>query len=373
MRHVRLDPLHRPARITLAAVFAVTIVVAVVAGFTAGAPASGEGSPTGSGPPTGSWHQGGDGQSNPSAIPHTSPDSQLWIEIRNVTMHLDERATIRVRQLRGEVVSTSEGEPAVLDDSESFSIRVSSGSVALTGADLTKLLNDFIFAYRGAPLRNLRARAEAGHVLLSGTMRKGVNLPFEITSTIFLMPDGMIRLRPTRTRILGIDGQKLMRALGLHLDDLLDLNGSRGASVKGDDIYLDPTKILPPPAIVGRLAVAGTQGSEVVIEFADTPADSVFGSLVRPDSATPNFVYFRGQPAALRKASDDRHRPAHRGCESGGSLRSEPKGIREATHRRNIADAAQPRPSRGDARLLVARGRQGGARHGTSATRPSGP
>ena len=111
----------------------------------------------------------------------------------------------------------------------------------------------------------------------------------------------MIRLHPTRTRILGVDGQKLMSALGLQLDDLLDLKGSRGASVKGNDSYLDPTRILPPPALSGTLGVVGIQGSEVVIEFAVTPDDSVFGGYVRPDSSTTNFVYFRGSQLRFGK------------------------------------------------------------------------
>jgi hypothetical protein len=208
-------------------------------------------------------------------------------------MHLDERATIRVRQLRGEVRSTTTGQPAILDERESFSIQVSSGSVGLTGEDLSTLLNQFVFAYPGAPLKGLRARPERGQVSLTGTMHKGVDLRFEINSAITLTPEGMIRLSPTRTRILGVDGQKLLNALGLQLDDLLDLKGSRGATVKGDDIFLDPAKILPPPAIVGRLASARVEGNEVAIEFAVTAEDSVFGSYVRPD-AVPNFVYFRG-------------------------------------------------------------------------------
>jgi hypothetical protein len=104
----------------------------------------------------------------------------------------------------------------------------------------------------------------------------------------------MIRLHPTRTRILGINGLKLMNALGLKLDDLLDLRGSRGATVKGNDIYLDPAKILPPPAIAGTLASARVEGDEVAIEFMTTADDSVFDGSVHPDSAIPNLVYFRG-------------------------------------------------------------------------------
>jgi hypothetical protein len=232
-------------------------------------------------------------------VPHASttaavPDSLLWIEIRNVTMHLDERATIRVKRLRGQVRSTSDGQPAILDDRESFSIHVSSGTVGLTGEDLSTLLNTFVFAYKGAPLKELRARPQEGQVSLTGTMHKGVDLGFDITAAMSLTPDGMIRLQPTDVRILGINGLKLLHAIGLELDDLLDLSGSRGATVKGDDIYLDAAKILPPPAIAGALASASVAGNEVVIEFQLTPEDSVFGSYVLPDTTTPNFVYFRG-------------------------------------------------------------------------------
>jgi hypothetical protein len=199
------------------------------------------------------------------------------------------------------MVSTTPGRTAVLDDRESFSIRVTSGTVALTGEDLTTLLNRFVFAYRGSPLRNLRARPEGDRVSLTGTMRKGVDLRFAITSTMSLTPDGMIRLHPTSVRILGINGQRLMRALGLHLDDLLDLSGSRGATVRRDDIYLDPTKILPPPAMNGTVEAAGVEGSEVVIRFKVLPEDTVFGAHVRPDSAIPNFVYFRGSQLQFGK------------------------------------------------------------------------
>lgn len=224
----------------------------------------------------------------------TPPESLLWMEMRNVKLHLDERATLRVRRLRGEMVSAVPGQPAVLDDRGSYSIRVTGGTVGLTGEDLSTVLNTFVFAYPGAPLRRLRARPQGDGLSLTGTLHKGVDLNFEITSTLSLTPAGLIQLRPTSTRILGVDGARLLRALGLHLDDLLNLEGSHGASVKGDDIYLDVTKILPPPVVAGTLASARVEGSEVVIAFKQIPDDSVFSTYVRPDSTTPNFVYFRG-------------------------------------------------------------------------------
>jgi hypothetical protein len=221
-------------------------------------------------------------------------ESRLWIEMRNVDLHIDAHAVMRVHRLRGEAVSSAPDEPAVLDDAGSFTVRVTSGTVALTGDAMSALLNGFVFAYKGSPLKRLRVRTSGTQIVQTGIMHKGVDLPFEITATLSLEGDGRIRLHPTRTRILGVNGQKLLGALGLHLDKLLDLRGARGASVKGDDFFLEPTKILPPPAIDGRLASIRVEGPEIVQDFVRLPDDSIFDSYARPDSAANNYIFFRG-------------------------------------------------------------------------------
>ena len=225
-------------------------------------------------------------------LPSAFADS-TWIEMRNVLLHIDDRGVIRIERLRGQVLTDS-GAPAILDDARSFRIRVTRGTTRLTGDDLASLLNSVVFAYAGAPLKHLRARMEGSAVVLSGTLRKGVNLPFSITATPTLEPDGRVRMHPTRTRILGINGAALMKALGLQLDDLVNLTKARGAVVDGNDILLEPTRILPPPAIEARLESIGVVGDELVQTFVTTPLDSIFERYIRPDSAQPNFVYFRG-------------------------------------------------------------------------------
>ena len=225
-------------------------------------------------------------------LPPAFQDS-TWIEMRNVLLHIDDRGVIRIERLRGQVM-TANGKPAVLDDATSFRIRVTRGTTRLGGDDLAALLNTVVFAYDGAPLKKLRARMEGNAVVLSGTLRKGVNLPFSITATPTLEPDGRVRMHPTRTRILGINGAALMKALGLQLDDLIDLTKSRGAVVDGNDILLEPTKILPPPMIEARLESIGVINDELVQTFVTTPLDSIFERYIRPDSTQPNYVYFRG-------------------------------------------------------------------------------
>jgi hypothetical protein len=230
----------------------------------------------------------------PPRVPASGARGPLWIEMRNVDLHVGERTAIRVRRLRGEVVSTTPGAPAILDDTRSFTVRVTSGTVALSGEALSALLNERVFGYRGSPLRKLRASTSGSDVVLRGIMHKGVDIPFEITATVALQPDGRVRMHPTKSRILGVNGLKLLGALHTHLDELLDLRGARGATVKGNDFYLEPTKILPPPAIAGRLASIRVEGSDLVQSFVTLADDSIFRRYARPDSEAVNEVYFRG-------------------------------------------------------------------------------
>ena len=219
---------------------------------------------------------------------------RTWLEMKNVHLRVADNAVVGVRQLRGEVIPTERGGSALLDSTGSFSIRITSGTVALASADLGVILNRFVFGYKGSPLRKLRVRTSGDQLVQTGIMHKGVDLKFEITSALSLTDSGWIRLRPTKVRVLGVNGQALLHALGLKLDDMLDLSGSAAARVKGDDIYLDPTKILPPPAISGRLASVRVDGDALVQEFVRLPDDSVFSGYARADSVAPNYLFFRG-------------------------------------------------------------------------------
>ncbi len=224
----------------------------------------------------------------------TTPATRQWIDIHNVDLGVTDQVTIRVRTLHGEVLRTSPAKPAALDDPLSFKIRVTSATVGLTGTDLGGILNTVVFAYPNAPLRDLQVRTDGDQIIQTGIIHKGVDLRFRLHGTLSLMPDGRIRIHPTAMRILGINGEKVLSMAGLHLDNVLDLKGAKGATVKGDDLFLDPALILPPPAIDGHLASIHIEGAEVVQDFVRSPDDSVFGRYVKSDTTGHNFVYFRG-------------------------------------------------------------------------------
>jgi len=236
--------------------------------------------------------------SRPAVAAHAgvTPDTaqRTWLEMKNVNLRVAKDAVVGIRTLRGQVMPTHPGGSALLDSTSSFSIRITSGTVALQSADLSVILNRFVFGYKGSPLKHLTVRTEGDQLVQSGIMHKGVDLKFEIKAALSLTDSGMIRLHPTKVRVLGVNGESLLHALGLRLDDMLDLSKSTAARVKGDDIYLDPTKILPPPAIIGRLTAVRVEGDALVQEFATLPDDSVFSGYARADSAAPNYLFFRG-------------------------------------------------------------------------------
>lgn len=228
------------------------------------------------------------------ALPARDGDSRLWIEMRNVDLRIDRHSAMRVRALNGQVVPTTADGIAVLDDAKSFTIHATSGVVALDGTAITTLLNTIAFNYPGAPIKGLRVRIEDGQLVQRGVLHKGVDIPFEMWSTPVLQPDGRLRLHPDKMKIFGVNGITLMHALGLKLEKMMDLSGSRGASVSGNDILLDPLKIIPPPVVEGRLTSVKIDGAFLVQEFARTPDDTIFGTFVKADSGAKNFVYFRG-------------------------------------------------------------------------------
>lgn len=234
--------------------------------------------------------------SPPAEVPRSrrEADSVLWVEMRNVDMRIDNHSAMRVRSLNGQVVPTTPGGIAVLDDAKSFTIRATSGVVALDGKAITTLLNTIAFNYPGAPLKGLTVRLEDGQLVQRGILHKGVDIPFEMWSKPVLQSDGRLRLHPDRLKIFGVNGITLMRALGLRLDKMMDLSGSRAASVSGDDILLDPLKIIPPPLVEGRLQSVKVEGPLLVQEFVKTREDTIFGTFVKPDSGVKNFIYFRG-------------------------------------------------------------------------------
>jgi hypothetical protein len=232
------------------------------------------------------------GTATAQASPHrraTSGDP-TQVEMRNVDFYVDPEIVLHIHRLRGTIRSKTGG-PVMFDDKRSLVIHLATGEVGLTASDITTLLNKYVFAYKGAPLSKLRVTIAGSQIVLTGTLHKVATLPFTIRAEVSATPDGHIRMHPVQTKIIGIGVTRLMHGLGMSLQKLIDLSKARGASAKGNDIYLAPDSILPPPTIEGHVTAVRIVGNEMVQTFGGegTPAQ-----LSIPDPSQRNFMFYRG-------------------------------------------------------------------------------
>jgi hypothetical protein len=216
-------------------------------------------------------------------------DTITQVSMRNVNFFLMPNGALRIRKLRGTMRSIKGG-PVVFDDKNSFAIHLNYAEIGLNGADITTLMNKYIFAYPGAPLKRLRVHTLGSQIVQTGVMHKILDIPFQITADVSITPEGLIRLHPVKTRILGVDGNGLMRAFGLTLQKILDLSKAKGVTVKGNDLFLDPVLILPPPAIEGHATAIRVDGDELVQTFG-TPAEAE--AMPPPDTSASAYMFFK--------------------------------------------------------------------------------
>jgi hypothetical protein len=231
----------------------------------------------------------------PELPPRSIPDSEpTRIEMRNVDFHVGGDIVLHVRRLEG--VMRGRNGVVDFDNSRSFITYVSAAEVALTAEDLTHLMNNHVFAYAGAPLTNIKVELRDGELWQSGILHKGVPIPFKIRSVVSVTPEGLLRLHPTSTKIFCVNGTKLMAALNLSMEKMVDVSRAVGVRIEKNDFLIDPIRVLPPPTIRGRVLSARVEGGLLVQTIGAESPDIEHLAAVQPppDSSVRNYMYYRG-------------------------------------------------------------------------------
>lgn len=215
-------------------------------------------------------------------------DTITRVRMQNVDFYVDPAIPLNIRRLNG-TMRAKTGGPIVFDDKKSFVIHLNDAEVGLSPAALSELLNKYVFNYPGAQLKRIKVSISGRQIVQKGILHKVADLPFEITASLSVTPDSKIRVHPTRTEILHLHVDELMNGLGLTLEKIIDLKKAKGASVKGNDIFLDPLVILPPPSIEGALASIAVEGNYVVQRFG-----SPVTPISVPDTTQTNYMFYKG-------------------------------------------------------------------------------
>jgi hypothetical protein len=239
----------------------------------------------------------GESQSPPAALvkaEKTQP-GPVEAEMRNVLYHVDDRVVLRIAHLRGALLPTARDAPPWFDDPRSFSLAIDSGEVAIDPASLTALLNRYVFNYDGSPITGLKVTVEKGRLKQTGTLHKGVSLPFTIRADLSATADGRLRLHPTSVKVAGISVKGLMHAFGLEMENLVKLRPGAGVEVRKDDFLLAPTGMLPPPTIKGLVTAVRLDGDEIVQVLGGSEREGWRERLHPSDPKAANFMFYRGK------------------------------------------------------------------------------
>lgn len=238
-------------------------------------------------------------------------------EMRNVDMRLDEGVIFHVVHLAGEMVAAEPGEPVVLDDKRAYILHVDTAETAVSFEGLSKLLNGHVFAYDGAPLRNLAVAreedpGEEDRIEVKGNLAALGGLPFEMEGVPEVTPAGEIRVRARSIEAVGIAVGGLLDLLGAESEDLIDTRRARGVRMDGDDLVLSTDRMLPAPETRGRVVAVRLRPDSLVLVFGRRVAgagDASDGAGARTTDAHPaaskgeegfeNYLYYRGGIARI--------------------------------------------------------------------------
>jgi hypothetical protein len=217
-----------------------------------------------------------------------SADERVATRMRNVTFHVGDGVELQVFDLAGHLLSTSTG-PPVFDNVTSYVLAIDAARVAMSPESLTNLLNNHVFAAEGSPISNVKIGIEGNELTQSGTLKKGIHVPFSMHATIAATPDGRIRLHPTSLKAAGFVSKRVLDFFGLDLEDLVKTKHLTGVAIDGDDLLLEPAQLIPPPRIRGHLTRAWIENGLLMQQFGGT----IPRTAIAPSGRRSNYMYYR--------------------------------------------------------------------------------
>jgi hypothetical protein len=194
-----------------------------------------------------------------------------------------------IDHLRGRLIPKGRTLP-VFDDLTSFYISVDHASLSLDADSMSALVKR-VFDYKGSPLSDVSISLAEGHVEQKGKLRKGIPIPFKVVAEVST-ERGLIRLRPATVSVVGVPAGRIMKFVGLELDDIIKVRTGRGVTIRDNDLLLEAGHILPAPEVRGPVTSARIAGNRLVIVIA---AGQTGWQEPRVSASNAhNYIWFKG-------------------------------------------------------------------------------
>lgn len=231
-------------------------------------------------------------QEKPAPAPR---NNAVQVEMKNIMYHFTDPIVVHVRRLQGSLLPKNQDGIPIFDDKRSFILAINSAEIAISTQAMSTVLNQYVFAAKDAPLKEISIHAGRDSLKVKGKLHQKGDITFETEATIAASSDGQIRLHARNIKAAHLPVKGLMDLFGIELADLINTKKLAGIRAEGDDLILDPQQILPPPHIQGRVSQARLEGDQIVQVFGDARA-----SLAKPE--TPgNYMAYHGNQLRFGK------------------------------------------------------------------------
>ena len=191
------------------------------------------------------------------------------MEAVNVLFRYSPELAIQIVRLRGTLIPVEGHTVASFNDAASFEIGVEAAEIRVSSNQLTQLMNARVTRSPKAQVKDLRISVSGGQMLIDGTMKKGLHVPFHAVAGVGLTNDNRVRIDVHQVHVVGVPVKGLLDALGLSMEDLISQKGLKGMSVDGDSFLIDPQTALPAPHIRARVAGVEVTGDGIVLRLGD--------------------------------------------------------------------------------------------------------
>ena len=217
--------------------------------------------------------------SNPQNVPR--------VQVANVLFRYSPTLSINVVRLSGSLVPTQGHQVPSFNDPDSFVIATDAAEIRMSTVQLASLMNSWLLSSPRAQIKSVRISADGDQLVIDGSMKKGIRVPFHAIADLGLTSDNRIRidLRQVKAAHLPIKG--LLDTFGLSMEDLVSQKGLKGMSVDGDSFLIDPQTAFPPPQVRGRIAGVHLEGQSIVLIFGS-------GAPAPPRIPARNYIAIRG-------------------------------------------------------------------------------
>jgi hypothetical protein len=218
------------------------------------------------------------------------------VDMRNVDLHITQQINLQIQHLRGRFVPVGTRPAPYLDDPASYTVTVDTGEVAVSLPSLNAIVTRALTRARSNVQRVEISIDDKGQLRQKGVLKKGVSVPFDMKASLGVTGDGMIRLHAESMKGFGLPVNPLLKVLRVQTDDLIRVDPGHGIRVEGNDLLLDVSQLLPPPAFQGRLTSVRVDHGALVQTFGSGEARPI-----SPAASAKNHIYWRGGQLAFGK------------------------------------------------------------------------